>query len=65
MEKIDAVKLVIETLLGIAAFSLSLNIRMVLAKLKEIETELIDLKIKLAQLEVKFESENRNKRYDG
>jgi hypothetical protein len=58
MEQIDAVKLVVEVLLGIAAFSLSLNVRMVLAKLKEIEVDLTDLKIKLAQLETKFEAEN-------
>jgi hypothetical protein len=58
MEQIDAVKLVVEVLLGIAAFSLSLNVRMVLAKLKEIEIDLTDLKIKLAQLETKFEAEN-------
>lgn len=58
MEQIDAVKLVVEVLLGIAAFSLSLNVRMVLAKLKEIEVDLTDLKIKLAQLETKFETEN-------
>jgi hypothetical protein len=55
MEDTKLLKLVFEIILAIAAFSLSLNIRMVLSKLKEIELDLIDLKVRLAQLEIKLE----------
>lgn len=54
------VKLIIEIVLGVAAFSLSLNIKMVLSKLKEIEEELVDLKIKLVQLETDLRNLKQN-----
>jgi hypothetical protein len=60
MEKLDMVKLIIEIVLGVAAFSLSLNIKMVLSKLKEIEEELVDLKIKLVQLETDLRNLKQN-----
>jgi len=60
MEKIDFVRIIVEVVLGIAAFSLTLNIKMVLAKLKEIEQELVDLKIKLVQLETDLRNLKQN-----
>ncbi|GIW60828.1 MAG: hypothetical protein KatS3mg087_1894 [Patescibacteria group bacterium] len=58
----NILSLVFEIVLAIAAFSLSMNVKMVLSKLKEIELDLTDLKVRLAQLEIKLEY-TKNKKY--